>query len=173
MLHLCGWHSCGACLPPGTRPHAPCRWCGLCDGSRHEAPTDRASLQLLHGARRRRTQDACSPPAAGTLAKSACRQAPDTRHLHRLIEQACNCSTVRGRGRLKVRAASLPLAFRWRALAARHEAPGTRHHARCLAFATEAAMKLRLIEQACGCSTVRGRGRLNDGRLQSRLRLRG
>ena len=33
----------------------------LCEGSRHdEAPTDRASLWLLHGARRRPTQGACS-----------------------------------------------------------------------------------------------------------------
>ena len=48
----------GECLPPGPRT---CRWLCLCIGSRHEeAPTDRASLRLLHGARRRPTQGACS-----------------------------------------------------------------------------------------------------------------
>ena len=35
--------------------------------SRHEAPTDGASLRLLHGARRRQTQGACSSLPAGTL----------------------------------------------------------------------------------------------------------
>ena len=47
----------GECLPPGPRT---CRWLCLCIGSRHEAPTDRASLRLLHVARRRPTQGACS-----------------------------------------------------------------------------------------------------------------
>ena len=58
---------------------------------------------------------------------------------------------------------SLPLALRWRVLAARHKA----HQAsvcRWIAFALEAAMKLRLVEQACGCSTVR-----SEGRLKARL----
>ena len=56
---LCRLHSGGECLPPG--PHTcNCRWLCLCNGSRHEAPTDRASLSLLHGARQRPTQGACS-----------------------------------------------------------------------------------------------------------------
>ena len=65
----------------------------------------------------------------------------------RLIEQACGFFTVQSEGRRKVRA-RLCL---WRVLAVR-----TMHLHRCrwFAFATEAAMKLRLIEQACGCSTV-------------------
>ena len=97
------------------------RWACYCNGSGHAAPTDRASLQLLHRARRRPTQrpnqGACSclclwpsggqrlPPAprhntpVGALPtqRKPCMQL-------RLIEQACGCSTVRGRGRLKVRA---------------------------------------------------------------------
>ena len=51
----------------GTRVESACRQgrgtgrvlCTL-QRSRHEAPPDRASLRLLHGARRRRTQCACS-----------------------------------------------------------------------------------------------------------------
>ena len=75
----------------------------------------------------------------------------------RLVEQACGCSTVRGGGGLMQGAcSSLPLALPWRrvlhAARTRHEAPSRWRSA----FATEAATKLRLIEQACGCSTVRG-----------------
>ena len=52
-----------------------------------------------------------------------------------------------------------------RVLAARHGAPRMRHlQIPCLPLATEAAMELRLIEQACGCSTVRWRRR----RMQTR-----
>ena len=76
----------------------------LCNGSRHQAPTDRARWRLLHGARRRPTQGACS---------------------------------------------SLPLALRCRVLAARTKDP---HRCSCFAFATEAAIKLRRVEQGGGCS---------------------
>ena len=38
----------------------------------YEGPTDGASLQLLHGARRRRTQGACSFSACCTRVESAC-----------------------------------------------------------------------------------------------------
>ena len=58
--HYC-WHCGGECLPPAHQARDTCRWCCLCNGSRHEAPTDRAEL-------------------------------------------ACGCATVRGGGRLKVRA---------------------------------------------------------------------
>ena len=84
----------------------------------------------------------------------------------RLIEQACGCFTVRGGGRLKVRARL----GRWHSdgeclpLVVRHQGP-----AGGIVFAMEAAMKLRLIaqamklrliKQACGCFTVGGGGRL-------------
>ena len=38
----------------------------LCNGSRHEPPTDRASLRLLDGARRRPTEGVVLVSAAGT-----------------------------------------------------------------------------------------------------------
>ena len=103
---LCRWHSGGECLPPRTRHlQVVC----LCNGSRHGAPTDRARLRLLHDARPRPSQHVhVLVVAAGTRVESACRQAPGT--------------------------------CRW------------------FGFATEAAMELRLIEQACGCSMMRGRG---------------
>ena len=87
------------------------RWFCLCNRSRHGAPTDRASLRLLHGARRRRS--------------------------------------------LKVRARLC----RWHS-SGECLPPRTTHHAPAggFAFATEAAMELRLIEHACGCSTVRDGG---------------
>ena len=68
--------------------------------SRHEAPTDRASLRrLLHGARRTGTQGACSSLPPGTQMQSACRpeQAPalivwcnGAAMKLRLMEQACD-----------------------------------------------------------------------------------
>ena len=104
------WHWVGGeCLPPEGG------FCAIAARGRHEAPTDRASLHLLHDARWWRTQGACS---------------------------------------------SLPRALGgWRVLAATttHLQDGG------FFFATEAAMKLRLIEQACGCSTVRGGGGLTVG----------
>ena len=67
-----------------------------------------------------------------------------------LIEQACGCSMVRGEDRLTVR----DCLYLWRVLAARtmhlHLQDGG------FAIATEAAMNFQLIEQACGCSMVRG-----------------
>ena len=97
------------CLPPAPRT---CRWFVCCNGATNGPPTDRASLRLLHGARRRQTQGACSYCYAGTPVEKclpptlsswfACATEPllDLR----LIEQACGCSTVRGSGGLKVRA---------------------------------------------------------------------
>ena len=80
--------------------------------SRREAPTDRASLQVLHGATRRQTQGAGSsllPSLRG--AECVCRrdQAPAGVCLCnrciwklRLIEQACGCCTGRNGGGLMV-----------------------------------------------------------------------
>ena len=68
------------------------------------------------------------------------------------IEQACDCSTVRDRGGLKVRARLC----RWHSRGACLP-PGTRHlQVVSVPDAMEAAamMMLRLIEQACGCSTM-------------------
>ena len=47
----------------------------LCNGAAMDAPTDRASLQLLHGAWRRWTQDSTCVlvSAAGTLQQGTCR----------------------------------------------------------------------------------------------------
>ena len=57
-----------------------------------------------------------------------------------------------------------------RVLAARHGAPRMRHlQIPCLPLATEAAMELRLIEQACGCSTVVRDGGGLTGRCSSVL----
>ena len=57
---LCLWHSGGECLllGPGTCQIV----CLPLQRSRHEAPTDGASLRLLHGVRRRRRREehACS-----------------------------------------------------------------------------------------------------------------
>ena len=73
----------------------------------------------------------------------------------RLIEQACGCSMVRGGGRLKV-CAHLCL---WH-LSGECLPPRSRT-CRCLPLFVGAAMKLRLIEQACSCGTVQGGGGLN------------
>ena len=72
-----------------------------------QAPTDGASLRLLLGVRRRRTQGACSslPPGTPTGHLHVC--LPLRRSCHAssgLTEQACGCSSVRGGGGLKVRA---------------------------------------------------------------------
>ena len=57
---------------PGT-----CRWLPL-QRSRHEAPTGRASLRVVHGVRRRQTQGACSCLALALWWRVLCRrdQAP-------------------------------------------------------------------------------------------------
>ena len=74
----------------------------------------------------------------------------------RLVEQACGCSLLRGGGGLKVRGwLCLPPALVCRVLAAM-----TTRQLQVSAFAMNAVMKLRLVEQACGCSLVRGGGGL-------------
>ena len=87
-----------------------------CTGAVDQAPTDRASLRLLHSASRRRRQGVCS---SLPLAVEFRVVAAMTRHLParcslglctraaiklRLIEQACDCSTVRVGGGCKVHA---------------------------------------------------------------------
>ena len=95
----------------------------LCDGSRHEAPTDRASVRVVDSAtsRRRPTQRVharlcCSHSRGECLALGTKHQAharefalqvvclcDGSRQMQlRLIEQAYGCSTVRGGGGLKV-----------------------------------------------------------------------
>ena len=86
------------------------RLCLSLQGSRHQAPTNQASLQLLRAASQRRPQGACS---------------------------------------------SLPLALGWRMLAAR-----TRHLHDRVCLCKGAAIKRRLIEQACGCFVLRVKGGL-------------
>ena len=82
------WQTQGACssLPPALEwrvlaaaTNAPAGIMMLCNGSRHEALTDRASLRLLlHDARRWQTQGACSslPPTLGWRVLAAVSQAP-------------------------------------------------------------------------------------------------
>ena len=66
----------------------------------------------------------------------------------RLLEQGCCGSAVRGGGGLKVRALSLPPARSWR------ELDGTIRTLQASACETGPPLKLRLIEQACGCALV-------------------
>ena len=126
----------------------------LRNGSRHAAPTDRASLRLLHSARQRRTQGACSclclwhSDAATTHLAKCFTFATEAAMQLGLIGQACGCCTGRGGGRLKVRArvsASGPRVLRLGSL----QVPW---------LSDEGTMRLRLIEQACGWSMVRGGG---------------
>ena len=65
----------------GTRVKSACRCChddkareviGRWQRSHHQAPTDGASLRLLHGARRRQTQSACSSLPLALVWRSAC-----------------------------------------------------------------------------------------------------
>ena len=70
-----------------------------------------------------------------------------------LIEQACGCSTVSGGGGLKVRCSPLPAGILMESACHQARAGG-------FTFATRAVMDLRLIEQVCVGSTVRGEGRL-------------
>ena len=146
-------------MPPRPRTrHLQVVW--RCNGSCHQAPTDRAEadarsvLSSLPLALRWRVLAATT-----THQTHACGFgfATEAAIKLRLIEQACGCSTVRGGGQLKVRAlvsaAGTPVES-----ACRHDhAPDT--CCKRFDFATEAAIKLRLIEQACGCSMVRGGGR--------------
>ena len=87
------------------------------------------------------------------------------RHVNqRLIEQACGCSTVRGGGGFKrqVRARLC----RWHSCGGECLPPTTTHLNLQVRLLLQRScrrhVKLRLIEQACGCSTVRGRGGLKE-----------
>ena len=142
--------------------------------SRHQAPTDRASLQLLHGvcgagglevngledgARlcRRHSSGLCF----AALQPGTCRcvrLCNGAATKLRLIEQSCDCSIVRGAGVLEVN--GLEDGAR---LCRRHSGgdcfPQPIQAPACMWFAiATAAIKLRLIELACGCSTVCGAG---------------
>ena len=70
----------------------------------------------------------------------------------RLIEQACGYYTVRCGGGLKLGALEcvcVPLALGWKCIPPRPCAPLQDLQVVCLC--NDAVMKLRLIEQACGC----------------------
>ena len=139
--------------------------------SRHAAPTDRPSLRLLHGARRRRrTQGACSSLPLALEWESACfvNQAPAADGVCLLCNQAAmqlRLIDKRRRRRTQDVCSSLPLALEWEsALWHSDQAPAA--EGVCL-LCNQAAMQLRLTDQACSCSTVRGGG----GGLKVRARL--
>ena len=144
----------------------------FCHGSRHEAPTDRASLRLLHGARRRPTQGAClSLPLAlrwRVLAASSharvCGLVFCDGSRHDAPTDRASLRLLHGARRRPTQGAclSLPLALQRRVLAAttRHHARGTCKANGGLPLQRAAGIKLRLIQQACGCFTVRGGGGL-------------
>ena len=148
-----------------------CR-CVVCD-TKPPSTLDRASLHLLHGARRWRTQGACSSLSFGTRVESACRHDQALARVCRCVVcddgAAINAPTDRAslhllhgarRWRTQGACSSLPLALGWRVLAVmtRH-----RHVSAGASFATtEPPSTLRLIEQACTCSTVHGGGGFND-----------
>ena len=71
----------------------------------------------------------------------------------RLIEQACGLRLLHGARRRRTQGAcsSVPLALRWRRMLA---ARTTYLHLQVVWLCNAAAMHLRLIEQACGCSTL-------------------
>ena len=150
---------------PFRHPHA----CGLpLQRSRHQAPTDRASLWLLHGVRCRRTRGACSSLSAAL----GCRViAAPTRHLQvlclcngaatklRLVELACDCSTVCGAGGLEVNELEVRAPICRRHSSA-HCLPHPNQAPACVRLCNGAAIKLRLVELACDCSTVHAAGTL-------------
>ena len=165
--------------------------------SRHEVSTDRPSLRVLHGARRRRRQrpqGACSSlplarewrviasPTRDLQQDSACllslqpsrHEAPTDRPSLRLLAPL-HCARRRKRQRTPGACSSLPLALKWRVIAG-----PTRHQSACrhdqapaassaCILGNQAAMKLRLIDQACGCSTVRGGGSGSGLKVRARL----
>ena len=107
-FRLCLRHSGAKYLPPRPRT---CTDCGL-QRSRHEAPTDGARLRLSYGARCRQGLKVrahlclrhsgadCLPPRPRTWTDCG----PQWSH-HvqlRLMEQACECCTMRGGGGVKV-----------------------------------------------------------------------
>ena len=86
------------------------RLCLSLQGSRHQAPTNQASLRLLRAASQRRPRGACSSLLLALgWRDSACHQdnvclCNGAAIKRRLIEQACGCSVLRVKGGLKVRA---------------------------------------------------------------------
>ena len=123
-----------------------------------KAPTDGASLQLLLGARRRLMQSACSPlppalrPGTYMMVFALC----DGAAMHAWSDGASSRLLLGARWRrIDIACSCLPPALR----------PGTCRME--FAFATEPPWKLRQMEQACGCSSVRGGGGLISGVLVS------
>ena len=155
--------------------------------SRHQAPTGRASLRLLHGACCRHTLGACSSLSAalgrrvlaaptrhlqdGVLSLQCSRHEVANEHTGgvclppcqahagvrlcngaatklRLVEQYCGCSTVHGASGHEVRARLCRWHLDGECLPRTDQAP------QAFWLCNGAAIKLRLIELACSCSTV-------------------
>ena len=137
--------------------------------SRQGAPTDRASLRLLHCARRRPTQRACSFLPLAHWWRERLLAAKPT-HLHHpanglLLQRSSDRSSKRAAApRCEKEADSrcvLVFACLWALVWRECLPPATKAPAGVFgSLQTEAAMNLRLIEQACGCSTVREGGGL-------------
>ena len=124
-------------LPPGQ---LTCRCSALQRSRRHdEAPTDRASLRLLHGARQRRTQGAVRVSAGGgrrylhlllfseTMFWVSLLDTAPSQHTAVAYPSDSRCVLISGTGwrRTQRACSSLPLAFVWRVLVAaiRHLTP--------------------------------------------------
>ena len=137
------------CLPP--RP-ATCS--STLQRSRHAPSTDQASWLVLHCAKRRRTQGAClSLPLALEW------KVPVALPCNlRLLEGACGCFTVLCINRSKLRA-RLYRGTRMQSACRRDQPPAA-------VLCNGAAMNVRLIEQAGGCTTVRGEG---EHKVRARL----
>ena len=71
----------------------------------------------------------------------------------RLIGQGCGCSMVRGGGGLMTVSARLCRRHSTQALAGA-DGTSSRHHLQVFCLCNGAATLIRMIEQACGCSTV-------------------
>ena len=150
---LCLVHPSAECLPP--RPGGTCNDC-VRRRSRHEAPSEGASVK----------NPRCEADmfarcvlvsASGTRVQSACRLRSGTCNVScngaamklRQMEQACGCSKVQIWTRIQGACLSLPQALGCRVLVT------PTRHLQCV-WGGGAAMKLRLMEHVCGCSTVRG-----------------
>ena len=102
----------------------------------------RARVETVHAAATRHIHVQC---VCSGLLQWSCHAASTGRASGR-----CGCLTVRSAGGLRVRAQLLTFNSRVQSDCRRDQA-----HAMC-SFCNGAAMKLRLVEQACGCSKVRG-----------------
>ena len=108
------------------------------------APTGRASLRVVHGARWRRTEGACSslPLALRPI-----------RHLQCCLFPKSLRSAPRCEAEADPQGAcwSLPLALEWKSCSAAM----TRHlQVACVCNGAAMHVEHRLVEQACGCCTV-------------------